>query len=549
MRIFLSHSSTDAKLANEICQELESVGHKCFIAPRDIRSGYEYAEELVNGIDGSDIMLLLLTKQANESPHVLREIERAVSKNKAIIVYKLEEVTLSKSMEYFLMTHQWLDVKVGKDHSDIVRAIDEHSAAHGEKAAPPTNPAASSGTKSSKKLTLSIIAAAVILAAAGIAIAAILSRPAAQPDESSGIPDSGAQSSSAEESSQAFEQEVVSRTESTAASEDFSEPDETLSAEPASEGSSAAEVLVSEPEHTTADIAPVSSEPAESSEPVILESAPPTADVSESEEHSAVPEPGSSLILGEYNGAPIVWRVIHISDDEKTAVILSDKILTMKAFDAAEGGKYNHLDNESYWTTPVDELSDELQRTLRGDNRWELSNIRTWLNSDREIVQYADQPPISKAMSEHDNGYNTEVGFLKCFTDDELSVILPTQLSTAGSETNDRVFLLSSDEIQWLCDSDVSVYAQPTPEAIEQDTANWYDIALDAYNTKEHFWWLRDADSANSCKAHIVNLSVMDSVISTQYVGLEGYGIRPAMTIDLTADKLTAIMERANEIS
>ena len=99
MRIFLSHSSTDSKLAEEICSGLEKEGFGCFITPRDIRSGCEYADELVNGIDSCDIMLLLLSKLANESPHVLREVERAVSKNKAIIVYKLEEVALSKSME------------------------------------------------------------------------------------------------------------------------------------------------------------------------------------------------------------------------------------------------------------------------------------------------------------------------------------------------------------------------------------------------------------------------------------------------------------------
>lgn len=49
----------------------------------------------------------------DNSPHVLREIERAVSKHIAIMVYKLEEVELTKSLEYFLMTHQWVSAKPG----------------------------------------------------------------------------------------------------------------------------------------------------------------------------------------------------------------------------------------------------------------------------------------------------------------------------------------------------------------------------------------------------------------------------------------------------
>lgn len=108
MQIFLSHSSKNAGAAAEICRLLEESGTKCFIAPRDIRTGREYAEEIVNGLDASAAVILLMSKEANHSPHVLREVERAVSRSIPILVYKLEEVALSKSMEYFLMTHQWV---------------------------------------------------------------------------------------------------------------------------------------------------------------------------------------------------------------------------------------------------------------------------------------------------------------------------------------------------------------------------------------------------------------------------------------------------------
>ena len=79
MYIFISHSSSDYKVAEEVCNLLEQEGHKCFLAPRDIRSGYEYAEEIMNGIEKSDVMLLLMSKEANQSPHVLREVERALA--------------------------------------------------------------------------------------------------------------------------------------------------------------------------------------------------------------------------------------------------------------------------------------------------------------------------------------------------------------------------------------------------------------------------------------------------------------------------------------
>ena len=66
----------------------------------------------------------MLSKESNTSPHVLREVERAVSKNIPIIVYKIENVQLSKSLEYFLMTHQWMDASDEKDFERIWESVD-----------------------------------------------------------------------------------------------------------------------------------------------------------------------------------------------------------------------------------------------------------------------------------------------------------------------------------------------------------------------------------------------------------------------------------------
>ena len=81
MYIFLSHASANAKLAEKVCSVIEKTEHRCFMAPRDIRMGHEYAAEIMEGLDNSDAMVLLLSKESVASPHVLREIERAVSKS------------------------------------------------------------------------------------------------------------------------------------------------------------------------------------------------------------------------------------------------------------------------------------------------------------------------------------------------------------------------------------------------------------------------------------------------------------------------------------
>lgn len=128
MKAFISYSSLDATVANEIVSELERNDIECFIAPRDIRTGHVYAEEIVFGMDTSQVVVLVLTENSNNSQHVLREIERAVSNKLPIISYRNEELKLIPAMEYFLMSTQWLDNPWNGKHDELVAAVKELAA-------------------------------------------------------------------------------------------------------------------------------------------------------------------------------------------------------------------------------------------------------------------------------------------------------------------------------------------------------------------------------------------------------------------------------------
>jgi hypothetical protein len=56
---FISYDSADFSVAEKVCAELESTGFRCWIAPRDVRPGQEYAE-IVRGIEHSKCLVLLL---------------------------------------------------------------------------------------------------------------------------------------------------------------------------------------------------------------------------------------------------------------------------------------------------------------------------------------------------------------------------------------------------------------------------------------------------------------------------------------------------------
>jgi TolB-like protein/tetratricopeptide (TPR) repeat protein len=108
--VFLSYASPDAEVANQVCQFLESHGVSCWMAPRDVKPGAAYADAIVRAINEASALVLVLSGAAVASEHVSREVERAGSKNKPIVAFRIDAAALSAELEYFLSRSQWIDV-------------------------------------------------------------------------------------------------------------------------------------------------------------------------------------------------------------------------------------------------------------------------------------------------------------------------------------------------------------------------------------------------------------------------------------------------------
>jgi TolB-like protein len=108
--VFISYASQDAAVANAVVETLEEHGIQCWIAPRNVAPGSQYADEIVAAINEAKVLVLVLSEHAIASPHVGREIERAASKRRRIIVLRTDAAPLIRSFEYFLSESQWIDV-------------------------------------------------------------------------------------------------------------------------------------------------------------------------------------------------------------------------------------------------------------------------------------------------------------------------------------------------------------------------------------------------------------------------------------------------------
>ncbi len=109
--VFVSYSSVDKNAAENVCSILEQNGITCWIAPRDITPGIDFAEAIIDGIKSSKLFLLVYTSSSNNSKQVIREVDRAVYFGLQVINLRLEDVPLSKQLDYYLSSVHWLDAK------------------------------------------------------------------------------------------------------------------------------------------------------------------------------------------------------------------------------------------------------------------------------------------------------------------------------------------------------------------------------------------------------------------------------------------------------
>lgn len=107
--VFLSHAAADRSAALAVLDGLERAGIRCWIAPRDVPAGSEYGQQIVDAVKGCRVFVVIFSSNANSSPHVRREVERAVSCDRSIVPFRVENITPTGAMEYCLGGTHWFD--------------------------------------------------------------------------------------------------------------------------------------------------------------------------------------------------------------------------------------------------------------------------------------------------------------------------------------------------------------------------------------------------------------------------------------------------------
>jgi succinyl-CoA synthetase alpha subunit len=73
-QVFISYASQDKGVADTVCQALERAGVPCWIAPRNVVPGESYAGAIVHAIDGTKLIVLILSEHGRSVSMGVRHI-------------------------------------------------------------------------------------------------------------------------------------------------------------------------------------------------------------------------------------------------------------------------------------------------------------------------------------------------------------------------------------------------------------------------------------------------------------------------------------------
>ena len=124
---FISYSSKDKNVADNLCVKLESRGMKCWYAPRDV-SRDNYAQAIVEAIERCTHFVVIISANSLKSEHVLNEIDLAFNESSKHIQFKpirIDTEELSAAMKYYLSRKHWLDATMPPIESRLDEFVDK----------------------------------------------------------------------------------------------------------------------------------------------------------------------------------------------------------------------------------------------------------------------------------------------------------------------------------------------------------------------------------------------------------------------------------------
>ena len=179
--IFISYTQADREAAERLCSSLETRGISCWIAPRNVPAGSEWATAIMQAIGGAKALVLILSSNSKSSRQLAREVENADEKGLKILTFRIEDVAPPENLGYYMGNIQWIDAFGDRFDQGVGRVVE--AIRSGPSAVPVRAQTPSPAKPFWKKPSIVGLAALAILIVAGAGIS-LSRRPPAQTTDS-----------------------------------------------------------------------------------------------------------------------------------------------------------------------------------------------------------------------------------------------------------------------------------------------------------------------------------------------------------------------------
>ena len=241
--------------------------------------------------------------------------------------------------------------------------------------------------------------------------------------------------------------------------------------------------------------------------------------------------------------SPIVWLKADSNHDgypSNSTTLITEKIIALRAVDAKEP---NNSDSN---------------RKSYGNNKYSVSNIDQWLNSDASAGNWytarheTDQAPTTKDTHVSCNAYTEDAGFLNGFSETFKNALLDTTLKTVLNTVTDggsyesitrKIFFASKAEVFGSAENSImdgsllSLFSANTNNCriayLSSECAADSDYSVTAGSA--WYWWLRTPHSSYS---YIVRYVYSNGALNGDLAYYGSVGVRPLC--NLSSDTLVS---------
>jgi hypothetical protein len=105
--VFISYSRQEVPFVDILLEKLEERGIQTWLDYRSLVPGKPWLEQILAGIDGADVLLLVVSNASITSPNVQLEYKRALEKNKRILLIIFEAAVLPTELQ----ACEWIDFR------------------------------------------------------------------------------------------------------------------------------------------------------------------------------------------------------------------------------------------------------------------------------------------------------------------------------------------------------------------------------------------------------------------------------------------------------